>query len=74
MPAGVDKNLFKPKPLDGEVESFEVNTFVFSHRYRTLTFPKLMSQDEVIYNLKAGKFKPNCGVGKRIPMLTSTRL
>ncbi|KAJ3520121.1 hypothetical protein NMY22_g12887 [Coprinellus aureogranulatus] len=46
VPTGVDRNLFKPKPLDGEVESFE-----------------LMTQDQVIENLRAGKFKPNCGVG-----------
>ncbi|KAF6745973.1 nudix hydrolase 20 [Ephemerocybe angulata] len=44
VPKDADRSLFQPRPLDGEVESFE-----------------LMSQDEVIENLRAGLFKPNCG-------------
>ncbi|TFK28335.1 nudix hydrolase 20 [Coprinopsis marcescibilis] len=45
IPPGVDPSIFEPKPLDGEVESFE-----------------LMTQERVIEQLRAGKFKPNCGM------------
>ncbi|KAG2020408.1 nudix hydrolase 20, variant 3 [Coprinopsis cinerea AmutBmut pab1-1] len=46
IPPNSDPALFQPKPLDGEVESFE-----------------LMSQERVIKELRAGQFKPNCGMG-----------
>ncbi|KAH6903253.1 nudix hydrolase 20 [Coprinopsis sp. MPI-PUGE-AT-0042] len=45
IPKNADPNTFQPKPLDGEVESFE-----------------LMSQEGVIEKLRAGQFKPNCGL------------
>ncbi|KAL0945968.1 hypothetical protein HGRIS_012246 [Hohenbuehelia grisea] len=45
MPPDADLGLFTPKPLDGEVESFE-----------------FLSEESVLTALRAGKFKPNCGL------------
>lgn len=45
VPKEGDPDTFKPRPLDGEVECFE-----------------LMSQERVIEKLRAGQFKPNCGL------------
>ncbi|KAF5350431.1 hypothetical protein D9756_008664 [Leucocoprinus leucothites] len=45
IPSDVDASIFEPKPLDGEVESFE-----------------FMNQDKVTEKLRAGLFKPNCGI------------
>ncbi|KAF9453350.1 nudix hydrolase 20 [Macrolepiota fuliginosa MF-IS2] len=49
----VDPSVFTPRPLDGEVESFEV---------WGLAGWSFMKQDKVIEELRAGKFKPNCGL------------
>ncbi|CAA7266276.1 unnamed protein product [Cyclocybe aegerita] len=45
IPPAVDPAPFTPRPLDGEVESFE-----------------FMSHDKLLRELRAGLFKPNCGL------------
>jgi hypothetical protein len=61
MPDDVDERLFEPKPLDGEVECFEVRACYGLGSIADRG--QLMDQTTVTAKLRAGLFKPNCGLG-----------
>ncbi len=63
IPPHIDGSIFEPKPLDGEVESFEVG-LVFITPSQANNAIQFMNQDKVTEKLRAGLFKPNCGLGK----------
>ncbi|KAF7342958.1 Thiamine pyrophosphokinase [Mycena venus] len=65
IPAGADPAPFEPKPLDGEVERFDVNFHFFlfdvlSLLTRALNTIQFLDKDQVEQEMRAGRFKPNC--------------
>lgn len=68
IPPGVDPAPFTPRPLDGEVESFEVRIpLILDWEPCSSSFYlQLVSQDKLLRQLSSGLFKPNCGLGKEI--------
>ena len=59
---------FHPKPMDGEVEGFEVRTRAWTLILRLLTSnsTQLLSVTEVIDRMHRKLFKPNCALGQRL--------
>jgi hypothetical protein len=59
------KGAFQPKPLDGEVESFEVWPRLSTpSAFLTLMSVQLLPVDQVISKMREGLFKPNCAMGE----------
>ena len=63
IPPGGDPELFTPRPLDGEVESFEVMySRIIEERTHDYLF-QLLPVPQVVDKMREGKFKPNCALG-----------
>lgn len=61
-----EQEAFKPKPLDGEVEHFEVSQTLMSivERFPIVTFLfQLLPLSEIIERMHKKLFKPNCAIG-----------
>lgn len=63
IPSNVDPSPFTPRPLDGEVESFEVRSSMVP-LHGCLKRGQFVSHERLLEQLRAGLFKPNCGLGK----------
>lgn len=76
VPPGGDPALFHPKPLDGEVESFEVSSrsiFVSTiPELKILLFSiiQLLPLAQVIDRMRSGLFKRNCALGEYFQPVT----
>ena len=69
IPPGADPELFTPRPLDGEVESFEVMySKIIEERTHYYLF-QLLPVPQVIEKMREGKFKPNCALGIKVVSL-----